>query len=90
MPYCFKTLHAQEIEAKLESKFLKWKEWKIWQISLKVRQLGEVVDVDACRDRRGMSELLPRDRQDDAVDVTNVLMGRATLNSLPSFAVQMT
>ena len=54
MPYCFKTLHAQEIEAKLESKFLKWKEWKIWQISLKVSPLRCCVPLDVPSQKRNV------------------------------------
>lgn len=31
MPYSFKTMHAQEIESKLEAKFTRWRDWRLYQ-----------------------------------------------------------
>mmetsp|Transcript_8728 Transcript_8728/g.20024 ORF Transcript_8728/g.20024 Transcript_8728/m.20024 type:complete len:1539 (+) Transcript_8728:166-4782(+) len=31
IPYSFKTMHAQEIESKLEVRFIRWREWRLYQ-----------------------------------------------------------
>lgn len=36
MPYSFKTMHAQEIESKLEAKFTRWRDWRLYQQQVRV------------------------------------------------------
>lgn len=38
MPYSFKTMHAQEIEAKLEAKFTRWRDWRLYQQQMQQQQ----------------------------------------------------
>ena len=43
MPYSFKTMHAQEIESKLEAKFTRWRDWRLYQ--QQVQQQGQPTGV---------------------------------------------
>jgi hypothetical protein len=38
MPYSFKTMHAQEIESKLEAKFTRWRDWRLYQQQVQQQQ----------------------------------------------------
>jgi len=38
MPYSFKTMHAQEIESKLEAKFTRWRDWRLYQQQIQQSQ----------------------------------------------------
>jgi len=42
MPYSFKTMHAQEIESRLEAKFVKWREWRLWKRQKQQEEAGVV------------------------------------------------